>query len=183
MQTSRYGYFRRLVHWALALVGLCLLGVGLLFYFFGHDGLVAKFGADTTGQLYMYHKSFGLIALILALMVYSMRRRSGVPPYDPPLPILLRFPSKLVQWLIILLMIVMPILGLVGTLLGGHPVEFFQWSFTNTIYQSKGLSEQFFHYHQVVGWVLLGLVLIHLFGAYVHGAIARDSVNSRMGLI
>jgi cytochrome b561 len=182
MQISRYGYFRRLVHLALALVGLGLLSVGMLFYFFGHDGLQAKFGADTTAMLYQYHKSFGLVALVLALMVFSMRRRSGVPPYDPPLALMLRFPSKLVHWLIILAMIVMPILGLIGTVTGGHPVTFFQWNLPAFMAENKGLSEQFFHYHALVGWVLLGLVGIHLGGVYVHAAIAHDNVNGRMGL-
>lgn len=182
MQTNRYGYFRRLVHAAVALIGLGLLGVGLLFYFFGHDGLQAKFGADTTKMLYTYHKSLGLVAFVLMLMVFSMRRRHGVPPYEPPLAVLLRFPSKLVHWLLILAMLVMPVLGLLGTIMGGYPVQFFDWSLPNLMVQNKALSEQFFHYHSLVGWVLLGLVGIHLVGAYVHGAIARDNVNSRMSL-
>jgi cytochrome b561 len=182
MQSSRYGYFRRLVHAAVALIGLGLLGVGVLFYFFGHDGLQAKFGADTTKMLYTYHKSLGLVAFVLMLMVFSMRRRNGVPPYDPPLAVLLRFPSKLVHWLIILAMLVMPILGLLGTVAGGHPVQFFDWSLPNVVAENKALSEQFFHYHSLVGWVLLGLVGIHLAGAYLHGPIAHDKVNSRMSL-
>jgi len=182
MQTSRYGYFRRLVHAAIALLGLGLLGVGMLFYFFGFQGLQAKLGAETTSMLYMYHKSFGLVVLVLALFVFFMRKRGGVPPYDPPLAMLLRLPSKLIHWLMILALIVMPILGLIGTIAGGHPVSFFDWSLPQLVSENKALSEQFFHYHMLVGWVLLGLVAIHLAAAYLHGAIAHDKVNSRMGL-
>jgi cytochrome b561 len=96
---------------------------------------------------------------------------------------LLRLPSKLIHWLMILALIAMPILGLIGTIAGGYPVAFFDWSLPQLVSENKALSEQFFHYHMVVGWVLLGLVAIHLAGAYVHGSIARDTVNSRMSLL
>ena len=183
MQISQYGYFRRLVHAAVALIGLGLLAMGMLFYFVGFDGLQASLGADTTKMLYMYHKSFGLVMFVLILLVLYMRKHNGVPPYDPPLPLLLRLPSKLVHWLIILGLIAMPILGILGTAAGGHPLQFFDWTLPSVMAQDKALSEQFFHYHSLVGWVVLGLVAIHLAAAYLHGAIARDSVNSRMSLV
>lgn len=182
MQTNRYGFLRRLVHWALALVTLGLLAVGILFYFFSFDALQAKFGADTTSSLYLYHKSFGIVALILALLVLYLRSHGGVPAYDPPLALLLRWPSKLVHWLIILALVAQPVVGLVGTILGGHPVQFFGWTLPKLLSENKALSDQVFGYHAFLGWTLLVLVLIHLGGAYVHGAIARDNVNSRMGL-
>ena len=183
MQISQYGYFRRLVHAAVAVIGLGLLAMGILFYFVGFEELQATLGADTTKMLYMYHKSFGLVMLALILLVLYMRSHSGVPAYDPPLPLLLRLPSKLIHWLLILGLIAMPILGILGTAAGGHPLQFFDWTLPSVMAEDKALSEQFFHYHGLVGWVLLGLVGVHLAAAYMHGAIARDNINTRMSLL
>ena len=98
MQTNRYGFLRRILHWVGALSVLGLLAVGMLFFFFGVEGTQKLFGPD----LLKYHKSFGVVVLIVGVLVLFMRRSSGIPPYDPPLTFLLRWPSKLVHWLMIL---------------------------------------------------------------------------------
>lgn len=181
MQTTRYGYFRRLVHWAAALSVLGLLTVGMLFSFYSFEELQGKFGEANTAMLFQYHKSFGILVLIFGLLLLFMRRR-GVPAYDPPLALLLRWPSRLVHWLLILSMIAMPILGWLATATGGFPVEFFDWTLPSLIPENKELSKQLFMYHGLVGWVLLCLVGIHLGAVIMHKHIAHDNINSRMSL-
>lgn len=183
MQTNRYGFLRRILHWVVALSVLGLLAVGMLFFFIDVEGTQKLLGTDTTNMLLKYHKSFGVVVLIAVVLIFFMRRSSGVPPYDPPLNFLLRWPSKLIHWLLILGLIAMPILGWLGTAAAGYPVQFFDWTLPGIIGENKALAETLFKYHSQVGLVVLALVAIHLLGAFVHGAIARDNVNSRMSLL
>lgn len=180
---SRYGFLRRILHWVVALSGLGLLAVGMLFFFLDVEGTQKWFGADTTSMLLKYHKSFGIVVLISAVLILLMRRSSGVPAYDPPQPFVVRFVGKLVHWLMILALIAMPILGWLATAAAGKPVQFFNWTLPGIIGANQGWATTLFHYHSQVGLVLLGLVALHLLGAYVHGVIAHDKVNSRMSLI
>ncbi len=183
MQTNRYGFLRRILHWVVALSTLGLLAVGMLFFFFDVEGTQKLFGADTTNLLLKYHKSFGIVVLIGAVLMFFMRRNSGVPVYDPPLTLLLRWPSKLVHWLTILALIAIPILGWLGTAASGHAVQFFDWTLPGIIGKNEALAKILFQYHLLVAWVLMGLVGVHLLGAFVHGKIAHDNINSRMSLI
>jgi len=179
MQTNRYGFLRRILHWVMALSVLGLLAVGMLFFFFGVEGTQKLFGPDVL----KYHKSFGVVVLIAAVLVLFMRRSSGIPPYDPPLTFLLRWPSKLVHWLMILALIAMPILGWLGTAAAGHEVQFFNWTLPGIIGKNDVWAKNLFQYHLLVGWVLMGLVGVHLLGAFVHAKVAHDNINSRMSLL
>lgn len=183
MQTNRYGFLRRILHWVVALSGLGLLAVGMLFYFLDVEGTQKLLGADTTHMLLKYHKSFGIVVLIAAVLIFNMRRSSGVPAYDPPLTFLLRWPSKLVHWLMILGLIAMPILGWLATAAAGKPVQFFDWTLPGIIGQNTQWAKTLFHYHSQVGLVLLALVGLHVLGAFVHGKVAHDNINSRMSLL
>jgi cytochrome b561 len=183
MQSTSYGFFRRILHLVVALSGLGLLAVGMLFFFFDVEGTQKLFGADTTSMLLKYHKSFGIVVLIAAVLILRSRRRNGVPAYDPPQPLVTRLFSKFVQWVIILGLIVMPILGLLATAASGHPIEFFNWTLPGILGENKALAVKLFAWHSQVGLVLLGAVILHLMGAYVHGRIAKDGINSRMGLL
>jgi len=179
MQTNRYGFLRRILHWVGALSVLGLLAVGMLFFFFGVEGTQKLFGPDVL----KYHKSFGVGVLIVGVLVLFMRRSSGIPPYDPPLTFLLRWPSKLVHWLMILALIAMPILGWLGTAAAGHEVQFFNWTLPGIIGKNDVWAKNLFQYHLLVGWVLMGLVGVHLLGAFVHAKVAHDNINSRMSLL
>jgi cytochrome b561 len=183
MQSTRYDFIRRILHLIVAISGLGLLAVGMLFYFLDVEGTQKLFGADTTNMLLKYHKSFGIVVLISAIIIFRSRRRHGVPDYDPPQPLVTRLLSKLVQWVIIVGLIVMPIIGLLATASSGHPIEFFKWTLPGFLVEDKALAAKLFYWHSQVGLVLLGAVVIHLMAAYVHGRIAKDGVNSRMGLL
>jgi len=183
MQTNRYGFIRRILHWVVALSGLGLLAVGMLFYFLDIEGTQKLLGTDTTTMLLKYHKSFGIVVLFAALLIFFLRKSSGVPAYEPQLTFLLRWPSKLVHWLMIIGLIAMPILGWLATAAAGKPVQFFDWTLPGIIGENKQLAATLFHYHSQVGLVLLALVGIHLLGVFVHGKVAHDNINSRMSLL
>jgi cytochrome b561 len=75
---TSWGWPARLLHWAMAVLMIGLLGVG--FYMvevLGNTDLVARF------QLTQTHKSFGFVVFVLALVRIAWRWRSPAVPADP----------------------------------------------------------------------------------------------------
>jgi cytochrome b561 len=182
MEILRYTYAQRLLHWLIALLVLGLLVVGSLLGTLGFEGLKDLVGLEMTNQLYGYHKTFGILLLALMILRLAMKRLFRAPAYQPPLTAFERAASSTVHILLYVALILMPILGWLGTAAGGFPVQFFDLTLPGLIAENKELSKTLFNLHAIVGWVILGLVLIHVAAAIYHWRIKRDGVMTRMSL-
>ncbi|MFB1486910.1 MULTISPECIES: cytochrome b [unclassified Thiocapsa] len=182
METLRYNYAQRLLHWLIALLVLGLLAVGALLGNLGFDKLKDLVGLEMTNQLYGYHKTFGILLLALMILRVALKRLFRSPAYQPPLTGLNRAASLTVHTLFYVALILMPILGWLGTAAGGFPVQFFDVTLPGLIAENKELSKTLFQLHGIVGWVILGLILIHVSAAIYHWRIKRDGVMKRMSL-
>ena len=105
-----------------------------------------------------------------------------VPDHEPPLNAFERIVSSSVHHLLYLALIIMPLLGWAATASGGFPVEFFHWHLPGLLAEREQLSEQLFMWHGRLGWIILGLVVLHVAGAIFHWKIKRDNVMKRMSL-
>ncbi len=178
----RYSLIHRLLHWAIALIVLGMLSVGMIFMFLEFEGTVATFGQATTDLLYTYHKSFGIVVLILMLVRLAVRLANGKPEYRPPIEGWERAVSAAVHASLYALLILQPILGWAATAAGGFPVQFFAWNLPGFLAKDEALSETLYEVHGVVGWLILILVGVHVAGALRHWMVKRDQVMARMAL-
>jgi cytochrome b561 len=180
---ATYTLAQRSLHWLIAAVVLILLAAGLVIGNLGYDGLVERFGNDTTNLLYKYHKTFGVLVLALMLLRLMLRLALGSPPYARPLPAWQSVASRISHWSFYLLLIAMPVVGWLGTAAGGYPVEFFNWILPGLIGKDTKLSEALFELHGLIGWVLIALVLVHVSAAVAHWLVWRDGVMGRISLL
>lgn len=181
MTKTRYTLLQRLLHWLIALIVFGLLAAGFTFWALGYDGTVGLFGEQLTGELYKYHKSFGVVLLGLMILRVVLRRASPPPPYDPPLTGVERVASGGTHLLLYVLLIGMPIGGALATAAGGYPVQFFDWELPALIGKNEALSEQLFLVHGIAGLVLSALVLLHI-GAAIKHLKRKDGVMRRISL-
>jgi cytochrome b561 len=179
----RYTLIQRLLHWLIVLLALGLLGVGLTLGNLGYEGAVATFGSDATNLLYTYHKTFGVLLLGLMVLRLLLRVTVGAPPYRQPLPAWQAAASKVVHRLFYGVLCVIPIVGWLATAAGGFPVQFFGWELPGLIGKNEGLSKTLFELHGWLGWILIGLIVIHVAAALMHWLIQRDGVMERMSLL
>ncbi len=182
IEADRYALIQRLLHWLIALLVLGALGIGMTLGFLGFDRVKETFGAEMTNALYTYHKTFGITILALMILRLALRLRLGAPPYRPPLGALERGASRSVHGLFYVALLVMPVIGWLATAAGGYPVQFFGWNLPGLVSKDEGLSETLFYLHGLVGWVILGLIVLHVAGATRHWLIKRDTVMARMSL-
>lgn len=182
MHSNRFSLAQRWLHWLIALIVLVLLVAGMVIGSLGYQGLVDRFGAETTNLLYKLHKTFGVIVLGLMLLRLVMRLALGAPPYARALPAWQAVASRISHWGFYVLLIAMPVVGWLGTAAGGYPVEFFGWNLPGLIGKDPGWSEWLFELHGLIGWILAALVLVHVAAALGHWLIWRDGVMGRMSL-
>jgi cytochrome b561 len=178
----RYPLIHRLLHWAIAVVVLGTLSVGMIFMFLEFEGTLATFGQPMTDLLYTYHKTFGIVVLTLMLLRLGVRLAFGKPAYRPPIAAWERAVSTTVHASLYGLLIVQPMLGWAATAAGGYPVQFFGWTLPGLLSKDEALSERLYGVHGLFGWLILILAALHIAGALRHWLIKRDQVMTRMAL-
>jgi cytochrome b561 len=181
-QTPRYALGQRVIHWAVAVMVICVLSGGLLLGILGFKGVTEVFGASIRNFIYTYHKTFGLIILAAMIIRLGMRIRQGAPPYEPPLEPWQRVMSGIVHKLLYVGLLAMPILGWLATDASEYPVEFFAWSLPQFIAKDQALGALLYDLHGIVGWAVTGLLALHIGAAMMHWLIKRDRVMSRISL-
>ena len=176
----KYAGSQRLLHWLIALMVLGALAVGFTLGTLGFSGVRDTFGMDVTNMLYKYHKTFGIIILALMVVRIIVKIRKGKPAYDPPLTDFEHKASNAVHGLLYLSLIAMPIFGWLGTGANGFPVEFFNWKLPPILSKDKELGGLLMTMHTIFGWILAGLIGVHIAAALQHAFIKKDTVLSRM---
>jgi cytochrome b561 len=178
----RYTLMQRLLHWFIALLVLGLLAIGFtLWTLGGYEGTAAAFGQQVTGDLYKYHKSFGVLLLALMVLRVALRRMSPPPAYEQPLSGGVKVIAGSVHILLYVLLLGMPIGGWIATAAGGFPVQFFDWDLPGLIGKNPDLSEQMFQFHLYGGMALAALLVLHI-GAGLRHWKRKDGVMRRISL-
>jgi cytochrome b561 len=127
------------------------------------------------------HFTFGIIILAVAIVRFTWRLVYGEPPPPPGLPAWQRIASHIVEWLLYLLLFVIPILGWINASYRGMPIVIGGlelpklvatrvpgWGWTGDVH---GL---------LANYVMLALVGLHVAAALYHYFIVRDGVLQRM---
>lgn len=181
-ELDHYIYPHRILHWLVAGAVLLSLASGLTLGFLGFERTLELLGNTLTNLLYTSHKTLGVVILLLMTLRIITRLAFVVPDHEPPLNAFERIVSTSVHHLLYLALVAMPLIGWAATASGGFPVEFFHWHLPGLIGEHPELSEQLFMWHERLGWIILGLVVLHVAGALFHWKIKRDNVMKRMSL-
>lgn len=178
----RYSLIQRLIHWAVAIIAICVLAVGFTLGLLGFDGVKDRFGMDVTNLLYKYHKTFGVVLLGLMTLRLILKRILGRPAHRPALARWQKAASEAVHGLLYVALLIQPVLGWAATATGGYPIEFFNWTLPKFLSKDPALSETLYGLHGGLGFVILMLIAVHVSAALMHWLVLRDNVMKRMSL-
>jgi cytochrome b561 len=173
MLVEEYSGIAKFFHWTVAICVLTLIPVGLLMNNVP-EGM-------TQNVMYTVHRSLG--ALVLALMILRLGYRLivGWPAPEPTITPAQRIASHAVHNLLYLLLIVQPALGWYATSVYGATISFFGlFNLPSIAEKNEPASEPLFMVHELIGFVIAGLVLLHIAGALYHYFIRKDGVLQRM---
>lgn len=174
VRDDRYSIVAIVFHWTIALLVLFNLAVGLF-----HDGLPREW------QLMPLHKAAGITVLVLSLGRLAWRlmhlpptRATNVAPWEH------RF-ALAVHWTLYFLMIAMPLTGWAMSSVGhdGNPPRPLTWFFLFAIPYlpvSPGTADFGHEAHEILGYLMTALVLLHIAAALRHHLVRRDVTLVRM---
>lgn len=168
--TQRYSGIAILLHWALALLLLFQLGLGWA---------LEDLPRSTMFIAFQFHKSVGILILVLSLARLLVRLVVPRPPAEgaPALKLL----AGSVHWLLYGVMILGPITGwiIVSTARVKLPTLLFGMIPLPHLPLGTAWNEPAETIHGLIGWVLAGLVVLHIAGALRHHLL-RDDLIGRM---
>lgn len=166
-----YGGLNKAAHWAIALVFAWQVFSGLLMTRLPFEG--GALGL-TTGHWYNWHKTLGLLALLLAMGRAVLRRWGGLPDWAPSLTETDKRIAHRLEQALYLAMFLLPLSGFLHVMAGGYGVQFAGlFALPNPIGKVEWLGEVGRLAH-IAGGVLLALALAgHLALVLRRGLFAR----------
>lgn len=171
---KKYGVVAKGFHWIIGLSILGLLAVG--FFMTDLDRSVPyKF------ELYGIHKAIGISVLALASLRIIWRFINVHPSSLPSHAAWEKMLSKIIHFGLYIAMIGMPLSGWVMSSAGGHKVSFFGlFTVPAIVDKNPELGGLAHDTHGILGYVLLGMVALHIAGAAKHHILDRDITLTRM---
>ena len=175
--TTRYDCIAIALHWAMAVLIVFMLGLGLVM----EDLPISiKFSA------YTIHKSVGIT--VLALSIFRLIWRFLNPP--PALPAGMKphekFLAHAAHWGLYVLMVGMPLSGwLLVSAMRKYPTEFF-WLFEVPFIpmpagiDAKATKDWFEEIHELLAFGAIGLIVLHVAAALKHQFVDKDNLLARM---
>jgi cytochrome b561 len=171
---SRYSASAKWMHWVIAVVVILMIPEGLAMKRLIDEG-------PTRERLYDLHEAVGALVLIAMILRLARRWAFGAPAPDETLPPLERLASLAAQYAFYVLLIVMPVLGWIGTNAYGDPVSVFGlFTFPALVGKDEAFSDEVFVWHLIVGLIIAALILAHAGAALYHRYFKRDGVLARM---
>lgn len=168
---TRFGLISILLHWVMGLLIIALLCIG--FYMTSMPDVAQQY------DLYGWHKAFGILVLILAIIrvawhICSERPALLIPAYE-------RILARTTHGLLYTLMIIMPLSGWFMSSAAGKPPSFFGlFTLPALVEKNKALSKLFSSVHEWVAYCLIALIILHILGALKHHFIDKNDILKRI---
>src|SRR5215472_11676479 len=127
------------------------------------------------GVIIQLHRSFGVTLWLVTLVRLVWRQFSRFPNWPTEMPQLMRFAAHWSEYALYALLLIQPMLGLLHTNAHGDRVNlFFLGQLPALIGQDRLLARQLLQAHDLVGFLLLGLMALHDSAALYHHFWRRD---------
>lgn len=173
METTRYSAVARWLHWLIAIFVILNIVTGL-----GHDALPR----DQRGVVMAFHFSSGIT--VLALTVLRILWRIGHKP--PPLPAGMSGwqvgLARGTHWAFYALMIVLPLSGWIMVSSAPFPIQWFGLVALPKfgVTREDAISGVAGEGHEILGFLMAGLVVLHIGAALWHQFGLKDNLLARM---
>jgi cytochrome b561 len=172
-RTDHYPATSKLLHWLIAACVLTTAPVAIT--------MTRLDKGSTQDMLYNFHKSLGVLILILMILRLINRLAVGAPIAEPGIEPWQKAVSATVHTSFYVLLLAMPIVGYIANSAYGAATPFFGlFELPTIVEKNEALSTPLFTLHRWVGYLLILLVLTHVSAALYHYFVRGDHVLQRM---
>jgi len=163
----------KFLHWTIAVLIVTQFVVGWL--------AVSWRLSPTKLDLFVWHKSTGMLVLALALVRLAWRATHRPPPWPSDMPAWERIAAHLTHGLLYAAMIAIPLSGWIVSSAAGVPFSiYWRIPLPPLVAPDRHLAEVVAGVHLVLGIVLIVLLVMHVGAALRHHYGKRDDVLVRM---
>jgi cytochrome b561 len=167
---ERYDITIRLLHWTIAALIFTLIGLGMW--------MTELPNSDPNKLSYiLLHKSLGVTALILVIGRIAMRILTSAPALPDTIAPSERKLAHLGHVALYVLMVAVPLSGYVLSMTSKYGIEWFGVELYNYIGVNEELHEIAEEAHEVLPYILLALVVIHVAGVIKHKRFDKPATN------
>lgn len=167
-----FGGVAILVHWIIAILMIGLIALGL--YMVDLPVSLEKL------KFFGWHKEYGILVLMLAIVRISWRLYNITPSLDS-LPWWERLAARSMHWIFYGFMFAMPLTGWMLSSASGLSVSFFGlFLLPNLVPPSDTLRVLLTNIHQWLGYALIAAIAGHTAAALKHQFINKDGILRRM---
>lgn len=170
---TAYGLVSKLLHWCIAILFIAMLALGL--YLEEIDYLHPWHNA----ALY-FHKAFGMMILLLGLCEILWVRLTRSPAPLISLTSLERLMANVMHRTLYLMLLLIPVTGYFVSTSAGDPIDVFGISVPAITKVSSHVKEVFEESHEILAYISIILVLIHITAALKHHFVDKDNTLRRM---
>jgi cytochrome b561 len=163
----------RVVHWIMAVLVILMVVAGLV--------MTSGVERNLQNALFAFHKSTGVIILLLLVFRIAWRAAHPAPPLPDSMPAIQRFAARATHVGLYIFLGIMVISGYVRVTTGGFPIELLNaLGIPPLLPRAEHVSEIAETIHAVAKYGLVLLIVMHVGAATLHGIVLRDGVFSRM---
>jgi cytochrome b561 len=136
---------------------------------------------EQSALLVQLHRSMGLTILALTLFRLAWRWNARIPPLPAELPVFQKLAARATEYILYVLLLLQPALGLLNTNARGRRVNFYFLGELPPVFSpDKILAKQAMVAHELVAYLLVALVVLHALAALFHHFVRRDNVLNAM---
>lgn len=177
---GRYGLVALALHWLIALAIIAMLVLGSL--------MTDLPNSPQKFELYQLHKSVGMTILVASLLRLGWRLTNPPPPLPPSVPRLEAMAARTAHALFYVLMIGLPLSGwmMVSASTLNIPTRIFglvelpHLPWLATLANKKPVEDALKEVHEMAGWAMVALLLLHVAAALRHHLLLKDDILRRM---
>lgn len=168
-----WGATAKAFHWSIATLIFAQLVLGWL--------AVSWPLTPTKLYLFIWHKSLGIIILLLVIMRLAWRLFNPRPPFPAGMPNWEQRLAEIVHVMLYAVLIFLPLSGWLLNSAAGVPFKIFGWlRLPALVAPSRPLTGTLIGVHILLGWALICLLVIHILAALRHHWLKRDVTLVRM---
>lgn len=171
-EPHRYGRVSRFLHWATAILFICLIPMGVF-------ASIIPEGTAYRNAYYVVHKTIGVLVFVLLAARLIWHLRSKRPSLDAGLTRTERKMAHFAHIALYFFLIALPITGFVMTSFHGYPTFFFFWELEPLWSASDTATIVWGTLHKY----LLPYVLYMVLGAHILGALKHHFVDQHQDAI
>ncbi len=169
--TTKYGVISKSFHWLVFLLVTVLIVVG----FFLDD-----VPDEYKGTVYNIHKLTGVLVFWLMVLRIIWSWCNVKPALPVNMPRWQQVSARVTHYLLYLLVTAMPLVGWIGSSASRKAPHIGDLTLTLPVPEDKALSHALFDVHEMIAYMIIALVCVHVAAALYHHYIKKDDILRRM---